>query len=180
MICTCSMHCTRSGYHERACCHGPICDCWCHDRNGCIEAFLTAEQDRLFFIDAERPFHVPAGANEPVGYVRCLPSGAVHPAGYDCGHSACKGCGRPIYWVETEKGARMPLDPEPVEAGRIIVRMGPQMGKATAHAETAEETAARLRCPEAAGRLAFMPHHATCPKANEFSRTNKKEKQREG
>lgn len=28
--------------------------------------------------------HVPAGPNEPQGYVRCLPSGSVHPADYDC------------------------------------------------------------------------------------------------
>lgn len=80
----------------------------------------------------------------------------------------CKGCGKPIYWVETEKGARMPLDPAPVEAGRIIVRMGPHMGQATAHAETAEETAARLRCTEPAARVAFVPHHATCPDADLF------------
>jgi hypothetical protein len=31
MICTCAMHCTRSGYHERACCDGPLCECWCHE-----------------------------------------------------------------------------------------------------------------------------------------------------
>lgn len=28
-----------------------------------------------------KPVHVPAGKNEPVGYVRCLPSGNVHKAG---------------------------------------------------------------------------------------------------
>lgn len=80
----------------------------------------------------------------------------------------CKGCERPILWVETEKGARMPLDPEPVEAGRVIIRMGPQMGQETAHAETAEETANRLKCPIPAGRVAYMPHHATCPNVEDF------------
>jgi len=31
-LCTCSLHCTRSGYHEKACCEGPLCECWCHDK----------------------------------------------------------------------------------------------------------------------------------------------------
>lgn len=80
----------------------------------------------------------------------------------------CKGCLKPIFWVKTEKGRNIPLDKEPVEGGRVIVRMGPEMGKATAHIETAEEIAARLKCPEPAGRVAYMPHHATCPKAGQF------------
>ena len=75
----------------------------------------------------------------------------------------CRGCGKP-----------MPLDPDPVEAGRVIVRMGPAMGQATAHSETAEETASRLKAKEPAARVAFMPHHATCPKASEFSAARKK------
>lgn len=87
----------------------------------------------------------------------------------------CRGCGKPILWIETEKGARMPLDPEPTEAGKVIIRMGPEMGKATAHTETAGETASRLKAKEPAARVAFMPHHATCSKAGEFSGTKKRE-----
>jgi len=79
-----------------------------------------------------------------------------------------------MLWVETEKGARMPLDPEPTEAGKVIIRMGPEMGQATAHTETVEETAIRLKATEPAARVAFMPHHATCPKAKDFSASNKK------
>lgn len=40
----------------------------------------------------ERPVvHVSAGPLEPVGYVRCLPSGAVHPAGECRADEAAKG-----------------------------------------------------------------------------------------
>jgi hypothetical protein len=88
--------------------------------------------------------------------------------------SPCRGCGKPILWVETEKGARMPLDPEPIESGKLIVRMGPALGQAIAHTETAEETTARLKATEPAARVAFMPHHATCPKAGDFSANKKK------
>jgi hypothetical protein len=30
-MCTCSVHCPRSPYHEGACCDQD-CACWCHDR----------------------------------------------------------------------------------------------------------------------------------------------------
>lgn len=49
-ICTCAMHCTRSGYHERACCDGPLCDCWCHTHT-------TQPQDPTRYAD-----HVKRGA----------------------------------------------------------------------------------------------------------------------
>ena len=89
----------------------------------------------------------------------------------------CKGCGKPILWVATEKGSRMPLDPEPVESGKVIIHMGPQMGQETAHTESRAETEQRLKAIEPAARVAFMPHHATCPKAADFSGSNKKAEQ---
>jgi hypothetical protein len=30
-LCTCSMHCPESGYHEKACCETVWCDCFCHE-----------------------------------------------------------------------------------------------------------------------------------------------------
>lgn len=29
-MCTCAIHCTRSAYHEKACCNEPLCGCGCH------------------------------------------------------------------------------------------------------------------------------------------------------
>lgn len=85
----------------------------------------------------------------------------------------CRTCGAPVLWVKTEKGARMPLDPEPVEGGRVIIAMGPQMGQETAHTETRGETGVRLKCKEPAARTAYMPHHATCPQGREWQRGRK-------
>ena len=42
-MCTCSMHCTRSGYHESACCNGPLCDCWCHSPEFAYRRYATHE-----------------------------------------------------------------------------------------------------------------------------------------
>lgn len=30
-MCTCSVHCPRGPYHEKACCDAD-CNCWCHER----------------------------------------------------------------------------------------------------------------------------------------------------
>ncbi len=32
MVCTCSMHCPLSGYHDAGCCNRTECDCWCHEQ----------------------------------------------------------------------------------------------------------------------------------------------------
>lgn len=85
----------------------------------------------------------------------------------------CRSCGAPILWVVTENGKRMPLDAEPTEAGKVIIRMGGRGLPADAelaHVETKEETEARLKAREPAARTAFMPHHATCPQGREWRR----------
>lgn len=77
----------------------------------------------------------------------------------------CRSCGARVLWVRTERGRLMPLDQEPSESGSVIVRMGHGVAQATAHVETMEERAARLRCQEPAGRTAYVPHWETCPQA---------------
>jgi hypothetical protein len=76
----------------------------------------------------------------------------------------CPSCSAAILWVRTEKGRRMPLDPEPCEGGNVIVKMGSRLGQETVHVETKDETEKRLKCTIDAGRLAYMPHFATCTK----------------
>ena len=62
---------------------------------------------------------------------------------------ACGACGAEIRWALTDRGARMPLDAEPVK--RAILTMQP--GSTDPLVEVVDT---------------FMPHHATCPKADQF------------
>jgi hypothetical protein len=72
--------------------------------------------------------------------------------------SLCRSCGAPILWVLTTHGKRMPLDAEPDPAGNVSLD---QHRVATVHT---------------GGSLAFlavvnerwMPHHATCPQADQW------------
>lgn len=57
--------------------------------------------------------------------------------------SICKGCGKPIQWIEMNSGKKMPVDAEPVTG--VMIREG--KGIIT---------------------KVFTPHWATCPKANQF------------
>lgn len=79
------------------------------------------------------------------------------------GGSVCRSCGAHILWVKTEAGRAIPLDPDPTEAGNVIISV--ETDREVAHVETAVEKAARLECPIPAGRLAFTSHFATCPQA---------------
>ena len=71
----------------------------------------------------------------------------------------CKSCRKPIVWAETEKGRRIPLDPDPVSDGNIILQ---QRGK--------------FKPPLAIVRLSiptdetnrFKSHFATCPQASRW------------
>lgn len=85
--------------------------------------------------------------------------------------SPCKGCGAPILWVKTKTGADLCLDVEPTIQGNTILKHGPGLEDLVAHVETKVERAARLTCPIEAGRTAFVPHWATCPKARDFKRS---------
>lgn len=78
----------------------------------------------------------------------------------------CRGCGRPVMWVVTEKGRRMPLDPRPSEQGNVVI-------------DPEEDNVARVfRDFDAAeywrvqhdARGPYTCHFDTCPKADEFRR----------
>jgi hypothetical protein len=69
--------------------------------------------------------------------------------------SKCKGCGAPIVWGEWESSGRpTPLDPNPNPKGNLALVAG------KVHSYGPED--ARLH------RDRYMPHHATCPKADDF------------
>jgi hypothetical protein len=74
--------------------------------------------------------------------------------------STCRACGAPIRWARTAKGKAIPLDPDPAEAGNVILEE-PFGADPIAHVIGSKGVPLEL------GHLAelprFMPHHATCP-----------------
>lgn len=69
--------------------------------------------------------------------------------------SPCKGCGKPILWAKTRDGKRIPLDPKPP------VYM------------TSDPDSDFVLCERQ--RRSYVSHFATCPEANQFSASKKKE-----
>ena len=73
--------------------------------------------------------------------------------------STCRSCDAPILWVVTEKGKRMPLDPEPTEdlqlGAFIKLRVEPN-GDKVVHFLKPDE-----RSPSAKQR--YSSHFQTCP-----------------
>jgi hypothetical protein len=67
--------------------------------------------------------------------------------------SACRSCDAPVLWARTEKGRRIPLDPEPVENGNIVLR------------ERHEAIPLALAIPPAAfpDEDRYVSHFRTCP-----------------
>ena len=70
--------------------------------------------------------------------------------------SPCRGCGKPIVWGETPDGKKIPLDPTPAV---YLVR------------EESQKTVVVYRTLN----CYMVTHFATCPKANQFSGSKKKE-----
>ena len=82
----------------------------------------------------------------------------------------CRSCGARILWVRTKAGKAMPLNEVPVPEGNVIISMGPARGQQTAIVESKEESAARRANPIDVARVAFVPHWATCPSAQQHRR----------
>lgn len=70
--------------------------------------------------------------------------------------STCRGCGREIVWGVTSDGKRIPLDPRPpvYRTGTLLPEGG-------------------VRCER--DREALCSHFATCPNADQFSGSRRKE-----
>lgn len=70
----------------------------------------------------------------------------------------CRGCGAKFRWARTEgRGKPIPLDPDPVPDGNIVVTDG-----GIAHF---------LRATEMATGPRYVSHFSTCPKSAHFRRT---------
>lgn len=69
------------------------------------------------------------------------------------GHSACKGCGKPILWAIDDAGKKQPLDTTPP----TWVVIGNE----------------KDGTPKVRRSAGYVSHFATCPAANQFSGRNK-------
>lgn len=77
--------------------------------------------------------------------------------------SACRSCGQEILWAVTAaKGRRIPLDPEPVPDGNVIL----------VQVTTGVTEAVVLRAEDrpAAGKARYVSHFSTCPQAAQHRR----------
>jgi hypothetical protein len=70
--------------------------------------------------------------------------------------STCRSCKALVLWCITDKGKRQPVDAKPTEAGNLLIeRRGTVLY-------------ARLAGLFDPPGERFMPHHATCPQADEW------------
>jgi len=73
----------------------------------------------------------------------------------------CQACDAPLRWAATTAGRRMPLNANPDPAGNVTLD-DDGIARVWSGADL-------VRCREA-GRLLYMPHHATCPQSATFKR----------
>lgn len=72
------------------------------------------------------------------------------------GHSRCRGCNAVIRWAKTEAGKPIPVDPEPVPGGNLVV--------------TAQGIAHFLKKDELPTGPTYVSHFSTCPNRDQFKR----------
>lgn len=72
----------------------------------------------------------------------------------------CRSCTAPIMWALTEKGHRMPLDPEPTDEGNIV--LAHREGLVPLATVFSNASAAREGAPNADR---YTSHFVTCPHA---------------
>ena len=82
----------------------------------------------------------------------------------------CRGCGAPVRWVTTEKGRRMPLDPEPVEVDAINAARGLFVIRPGLLGEGERVIAVTPGFVEESREPVYISHFATCPEAKTFRR----------
>ena len=78
----------------------------------------------------------------------------------------CRGCHAPLRWARTESGKAIPLDPEPVPDGNIVV--------------TDSGIAHFLRATEMATSERYVSHFSTCVKRAHFRKQRRSVGTRKG
>lgn len=73
----------------------------------------------------------------------------------------CNSCHADIAWVQTTNGKRMPIDPEPVVGGNLVVR------ERIGQVPLAFYTKPDPQTPR------YVSHFVTCPQRNKWRKTNK-------
>lgn len=71
------------------------------------------------------------------------------------GRGKCRGCGADVLWSMTENGKAIPLNPEPVLNGNLVL-------------ECCNALARRVK--PSPGVKAYQSHFVTCPDAGKFRR----------
>lgn len=82
----------------------------------------------------------------------------------------CKSCEQPIRWAVTEKGHRIPVDPEPTATGNLLLEE--RAGGAVFAVPVPQGTMARA--------LRYASHFATCPHAAHHRHPRARATQRRG
>jgi hypothetical protein len=78
----------------------------------------------------------------------------------------CRSCDAPVLWVETSAGRKMPLDPEPVEDGNVVITAEAPLGLRTEAVVLTKADLAQIH-PD---RLRYRSHFSTCPHADQHRR----------
>lgn len=74
----------------------------------------------------------------------------------------CRGCGAEMRWALTDKGRGIPLDPEPVETGNLVLADEAADGRPIVrYVRKGEDTGIQPR---------YVSHFVTCPEAESFKR----------
>lgn len=84
----------------------------------------------------------------------------------------CRSCEAPIFWVFTENGRRMPIDADPVAEGNVVLVQEGSGRRAIVLGPPELFESDDLR--ELRQRTKYMPHHATCPHADEWRNTTRR------
>lgn len=77
----------------------------------------------------------------------------------------CEGCGVAVLWARTEKGHPQPVDIGDHPRGNMAVRFV----AGQCRVRTLSKAAPELR----EGEHRVMPHHASCPRADQFRKTKR-------